>query len=365
MKKIVHVVGTGTIGEPLIGLFTDFRPGMGIDEVTFHKRTPLPSDKSKLDHLMARGAKLAVDPEVRDEFEKLGHTVSYDSEEALERATVVIDCTPAGNANKEQYYAKLDGPRGFLAQGSEFGFGKPYARGVNDASLDAESDRFIQIVSCNTHSITNILKTLCDERWEGAENGSTDGGPEFNLERGVFVCMRRANDITQVSSYLPSPQVGTHKDAEFGTHHARDAHALFETLDLDLDLYSSAVKLNTQYMHSLWFHLTVKRDVTVEELTARFRSNARVAMTAKKDANLIFSFGRDHGYYGRILSQVVVVEPSLAVRRGREVFGFAFTPQDGNSLLSSIAAALWRIEPNWDSVQERLNVIRRFIYREI
>jgi hypothetical protein len=45
---------------------------MGIDEVTFHKRTPLPSDKSKLDHLMKRGAKLAVDPEVQGEFERLG-----------------------------------------------------------------------------------------------------------------------------------------------------------------------------------------------------------------------------------------------------------------------------------------------------
>ena len=41
MKNIVHVVGTGTIGEPLIGLFTDFRDRFWIDEVTFHKNTPL------------------------------------------------------------------------------------------------------------------------------------------------------------------------------------------------------------------------------------------------------------------------------------------------------------------------------------
>ena len=58
MKKIVHVVGTGTIGEPLLGLFTDFRDKMGIDEVTFHKRTPLASDRAKLNHLIQRGAKL-------------------------------------------------------------------------------------------------------------------------------------------------------------------------------------------------------------------------------------------------------------------------------------------------------------------
>ena len=35
-RKIVHVVGTGTIGEPLIGLLCDFKNQVGIDEVTFH-----------------------------------------------------------------------------------------------------------------------------------------------------------------------------------------------------------------------------------------------------------------------------------------------------------------------------------------
>jgi glyceraldehyde-3-phosphate dehydrogenase (NAD(P)) len=88
-KTVVHVVGTGTIGEPLIGLFTDFREKMGIDEVTFHKRYPLAGDRSKINHLMARGAKLAADSDQKDAFEKIGHTVSYETEEALSRATVV------------------------------------------------------------------------------------------------------------------------------------------------------------------------------------------------------------------------------------------------------------------------------------
>src|SRR5436305_8996036 len=100
MKKIVHVVGTGTIGEPLLGLFTDFRDRMGIDEVTFHKRTPLASDRSRLKHLIERGAKLAVDEDVLGEFEKLGHEVSFDSREALVRSTVVVECTLAGTQNQ-------------------------------------------------------------------------------------------------------------------------------------------------------------------------------------------------------------------------------------------------------------------------
>ena len=40
MLKNVLVVGTGTIGEPLIGLLSDFRDELGI-RVFFHKRTPL------------------------------------------------------------------------------------------------------------------------------------------------------------------------------------------------------------------------------------------------------------------------------------------------------------------------------------
>ena len=47
-KNVVHVVGTGTIGEPLIGLMASFREKLGIDEITFHKRTPLVTDRSKV-----------------------------------------------------------------------------------------------------------------------------------------------------------------------------------------------------------------------------------------------------------------------------------------------------------------------------
>ena len=44
----VHVIGTGTIGEPLIGLLCAFREQLGIDQVPFHKRTPLLTDRCKV-----------------------------------------------------------------------------------------------------------------------------------------------------------------------------------------------------------------------------------------------------------------------------------------------------------------------------
>lgn len=353
MSRIVHVVGTGTIGEPLIGLLADFRKEFGIDEVTFHKRTPLQYEVAKVNSLIGRGAALCVSADVRQDFEELGHSVSYDAVEALERATVVIDCTPAGNANKAEHYDNISGPLGFVAQGSEFGFGKMYARGINDDALDRDTDRFIHVVSCNTHNLAAIIKSIA---------GKGNGGP-LTLEKASFVCVRRANDLSQDTNFIPAPQVGGHGDPRFGTHHARDAHHLFETLDLDLKLFSSAMKVNTQYMHQVWFDLQLSEEVSRDLVLNRLRENPRVALTWHKSANRVFSFGRDHGYHGRILSQTVVPVETLTVPEPNRVVGWSFTPQDGNSLVSSIAAALWFMYP--EGFQERINVLKPYVFREV
>lgn len=350
--KIVHVVGTGTIGEPLIGLLADNKEQFGIDEVTFHKRTPLVTEKAKVNDLVRRGAVLAVDENRRATFEELGHAPKYETTEAIERATVVIDCTPVGNQMKEEFYDRAKGPVGFMAQGSEYGFGKMYARGINDSALVQGDDRFLQVVSCNTHNIAVLIKSLAMD---------TDG--TNHLTDGRFLCLRRANDISQDAGFVASPTVGSHADERFGTHHARDAHDLFETLGYDLNVFSSAIKLNTQYMHALHFSLTLDRDIDLDEVRDRLAANRRVAVTLKRSANQVFSFGRDHGYFGRIMSQAVVSLDTLAVRNGNEIVGFAFTPQDGNPMLSTVAAMLWYLDPA--TVEDRINVLRRYLFTEI
>ena len=353
MKRIVHVVGTGTIGEPLISLLTDFRDKFGVDEVTFHKRTPLASDKARIQHLMGRGAKLVTEPESVAAFESMGQVVSFEAREALERATVVIDCTPAGNENKKSLYSRASGPQGFLAQGSEFGFGKPYARGINDRCLKRGEDKFLQIVSCNTHNLASLIHTLALE----------EGGPE-NLVEGQFVCMRRSNDISQDGSFVPSPVVGRHDDKRFGTHHARDAWHLFHTLGHDLNLFSSAIKLNTQYMHTIFFDIRLKNETSIERLLELVKVNDKIAVTYKCSANQVFSFGRDQGHYGRILNVTVLALPTLILRDGgKRASGYCFTPQDGNSLLSSVAAASWFLYP--DDYEDRIQCLQPFFVDEV
>ena len=244
-RKIVHVIGTGTIGEPLIGLLCDYEEKLGIDEITFHKNSALKNDRSKVFDLLERGARLAVDDGKEKEFKKLGMDPDLETEESIRRASVIIDCTPkgVGHTNKVNYYEKFsNNVKGFLAQGSEDGFGKKYARGINDSALDAK-DKFVQIVSCNTHNMACVTKTI-----------ALDGNPD-NLIEGKYVCIRRANDISQPENFIPSPQVGKHANEKYGTHHAADAAGLFSTLGMDLNLFSSAMKVNSQYMHLSLIHI--------------------------------------------------------------------------------------------------------------
>lgn len=344
----LHVVGTGTIGGPLIGLASDFAAELGFDEVTFYKHTPRATDRPMIRALQERGARLAVAPGKHGDFEELGLTPDLTADEALEGARVVVDCTPVGRRNKESTYEALDdGSRTFLAQGSEAGFGVPYALGINDEALD-DAPSFIHVVSCNTHNISVLVDVL----------GFDDGDPA--LETGRFVCIRRAGDVSD-TKFLPAPHVGTHDDG-FGSHHARDVSEVYRTLGHDLDLFSSALKVPTQYMHTIWFSLRRTAGISREETLERVRRNPRIGVTEKQDTNLVFSTGRDLGPYGRILAQTVVSTPTVSVRDDREVVGFCFTPQDGNVLLSNLTAATRALHPqDWG---KRVSVLDRFLLDE-
>lgn len=352
-KKNVLIIGTGTIGEPLIGLISDLKEKLDLGTIFFHKRTPLLDEKAKVNSLINRGAQLVIDKGKTEMFQELGHEPVLHFEAAIELSDVIVDCTPSGNENKEKYYLKYERKKKtFIAQGSEKGFGFPYAYGINSDILKKEKPQFIQVVSCNTHNIACLLKATSQKL--------------KNIKEASFVCIRRANDISQNSSFIASPQVSKHSDRMFGTHHARDAYDLLATLHEHVNIRSSAMKLNTQYMHTICFDIALKGHVTRKDVINHFRDDKFVAVTYKTLANKVFSFGRDHGYYGRIYNQTVVSLPTVDVFRDNgvtRVKGFCFTPQDGNSLLSSIAAILY--SAHGDNASKYLNIFDKYLFDEI
>ena len=166
--------------------------------MTFYKHSPELTDRPKIKGLEKKGANLAVSEGKVKNFQELGVEPMYEAEEAIRRASVVIDCTPKGTGlmNKEKFYNKYKNKvKGFLAQGSEFGFGKMFAVGINDEVITPK-DQFIHIVSCNTHNVAVIIKTLAIEKKKNL------------LKEGRFLCIRRANDIRQVKSFIVCDHAG-------------------------------------------------------------------------------------------------------------------------------------------------------------
>jgi len=355
MPKKVLIVGTGTIGEPLIGLFSVLKKDMGIDDVYFHKRTPLRYEIAKVNSLINRGAKLVVNNDCISQFEQLGHSVHCVYEQALEECDVIVDCTPAGNNNKAASYLDLSETyphKTFIAQGSENGFGLPYAYGINDSILTSKENKFIQVVSCNTHSIACLVNNLHHS---------------FGVVGGDFVCIRRPNDLSQDGGFIASPYLSLHSSIN-GTHHAKDVVDLFKTKDISFkdSLYSSAMKTNTQYMHVIRYNIETTGQHSYNKILDTLKENHMISLTRHRSANRVFSFGRDHGFYGRIYNQTVVSIPALEVHTKREttmVTGFSFTPQDGNSLLSSAAATLYGLHGK--KYLSWMSCFSKFLHKEI
>ena len=95
-------------------------------------------------------------------------------------------------------------------------------------------------------------------------------------------------------------------------------------------------------------------------------------MTYKTQSALVFSFGREYGYYGRLLDQSVIVAPTIAVRteskekkEGNEIVGYCFTPQDGNSLLSSTTAITTWLVKDQEETQTRLKCLDKYRFNEV
>jgi len=185
---------------------------------------------------------------------------------------------------------------------------------------------------------------------------------ERTLDQGKFVCLRRANDVSQNDSFAPSPTITKHDNQEFGTHHARDVYELFDQEGIKLDLFSSAIKLPTQYMHTLWFNLAFEDSLELDAVKKELEDSEFLMSTEKLSSNKVFSFGRDHGYHGRLLSHGIVAADSLHVK-GNQLTGYCFTPQDGNALLSSVAASVnYFYEDTW---VEKMNVFNKYIFKNI
>jgi len=353
--KNVLIVGLGTIGEPLAFLLLRTKEQTGLGKIMIHKNTPRSEDAPTLAELNREGAELVAysDEKTREGFKEVlsgrGFGVAYDLEEALGLADVVIDCTEEEVAMEllEKYYSPAFEKKktmGFIAQGSAKGFGKPFAYTINDEALEPGKDRFIQVVSCNTHQILCLLKTLIfNSRVTMAD-----------FEEAEFTLFRRASDVPQSRGAIWGTRLGRASGKKYhpkyGAHQPADALRVLSTIGIkDLWIHGTESVVNNPFMHTARFDFRVKTKLNTADVWDLFAANPLISRTQYTDNNMIFYKGCSRGHRSRILNQTVAVIPSLEAVEWKDgltkICGGCFTPQDGNSLLSSVAAMLWLIDP--------------------
>jgi glyceraldehyde-3-phosphate dehydrogenase (NAD(P)) len=325
----VLVNGAGNIGTTLTNLLLAHRSMLGIGEVIVRKvRETRPFEVSDLSELAMRGARLVLSPTAGATGDLLA-SVDY-----------VFDCrTPGAALRDREAYLRLPNLRGASAQGSEAGFGVPFVGGVNAEVVRGE--KLVQIASCNTHATATLLRVL--------------GGEGLGrLEEADLVCVRRSEDLGGRERLVGANVVSRHRDATHGTHHAADAARVYATLGLAPSVTSSDITTPSQLMHTVRFNVRLRDPRAAADVVADLEAERRLAITAKFDSNRVFELGRRYGFQGRLYAHAIVVANDLLVT-GRNVRGWAFVPQEGNTLLSTIAAFLLQTgHPRTEAIEQKL-----------
>ena len=310
----VMVNGIGNIGSTVLAVLNRFKTILNINHIYALKNNVVPWNAVDLLHFSEQGITICT-PEGQ-----LGYTALGD---VIGDIDYIFDCTAntMGLRNRP-WYDSLPNLKGCVTQGSEKGFGIPYMSGINDDAIHGQ--KFAQVVSCNTHSLAAILSAFC-------------GGADLpNLHQADFVVVRRSEDIGQHQRLVSANVVSRHLSETIGTHHAIDD--LFATRHLTPNLTSSDVTTPSQLMHAVRFNIELNKPNQKHpcELIA---AHPMLAGTHKFDSNVIFEQGRRYGFQGRLYSHAIVVDNNLLLETQR-IQGWAFIPQEGCTILSTIHAYL-------------------------
>lgn len=330
MKVLVN--GIGNIGTTLLALLIEHQELLNIDTVFALKNKPLPWQEDDLNYLSSLGVQICS--RVTESGFQFLDTI-------IDEIDYIFDCTNNGGGMlNKQWYVDLPNLKGACAQGSEKKFGISYMTGVNDQVI--RKKKFVHVVSCNTHSLASLLTTFTGENLE--QHTESD-----------FVVVRRSEDIGNHQRLVSANVVARHMDDQIGTHHSIDVVDLFETKEILPNVTSSDVTTPSQLMHAVRFNIGLKEKLTQEDINQLIANNPCLSTSAKFDSNVIFERGRRIGFQGRIYSHAIVISNNLIIGRN-SIKGWAFIPQEGNTLLSTINAFL--IQTDYAETEKAMTALR-------
>lgn len=241
---------------------------------------------------------------VNDRIEEMleaGLDVAGTLDDLLEKADVVVDCTPKGipAKNAARYRAK---DVKFIVQGGEKHelTGHSFvAEATYRSALGRDATR---VVSCNT---TSVVRTLTALKRAGL------------LGRARGTLLRRATDPWE--SHKGGIMNTLVPENEIPSHQGPDA----QTVDPDLDVVTMAVKVPENMAHLHCWAVQLTREASLDDVLEAFRTSSRIAMIEMRDGlsaiNTVKELMADLGRPRQDLCEVALWQDLITVR-GDEVF---------------------------------------------
>lgn len=366
MKKeiTVVIVGTGTVGYEVIRRLV-LLTGSGhhyfapIANIFFHKETPREENIARIDklgHLTSHGVipYLCVNNDRIPAFKAIGMDPYCSSEEALSKATVIVDATPAGAKNKERY-DELAPKATCIFEGSEYKkkrqLGPIYIGGVNEIpilEMTREGTRSFVVGSCNAHAIARNIKIIA----------SAFPGILLDQLSVEVTIARRSDDPNKAKTAASFSFTGIDAEyAEEGSYHAYNVIKAFESIGKTIALRGNVHKLADPFMHCLDWRVTIPGNHNEHCIMEAALRDPFVAITQEMQSNVVYwdskeveNFDTPPWFMGdRCYMHTILCVPTIRATHCKEEtiieYG-TFTPQDSNVIVSNIAMIAMALNPH-------------------
>ncbi|RUM34641.1 MAG: type II glyceraldehyde-3-phosphate dehydrogenase [Archaeoglobus sp.] len=253
-KVKVAVNGYGTIGKRVADAVS-LQGDMKLIGVTKTK----PDFEARI--AVKKGYKLyAAIPDRVEVFERAGLSVEGTIDDLLEKADIVIDCSPGkiGAENKQKYEkagVKAIFQGGEKAEVAEVSFN---ALACYDRAV---GKNYVRVVSCNTTGLTRTLYII-------KEN--------FGIKKVRATMIRRVVDPKEdkkglVNGIMPNP-------VSLPSHHGPDVQTV-----LDVDITTVAFKVPTTLMHVHSLNIVPEKEPKVDEIVDAFEKEPRILLFSENE----------------------------------------------------------------------------------
>jgi len=327
MKVKVAINGYGTIGKRVADA-VNLQNDMEVIGVSKTK----PDFEAKI--ALARYPLYSAIPERAEVFEKAGIDVKGTVEDMLERADVVVDCSPnkIGAENKALY--KKAGVKAVFQGGEKADVAETSFNALANYD-DAIGKNFVRVVSCNTTGLSRVLAVLKDV---------------YSIKKVRATLIRRVVDPKEdkkglVNGIMPDP-------VRLPSHHAEDV----KTVIPDVNIVTTAFKVPTTLMHLHSLAIELNHRADVDEIISIFDDEPRIMLFSKEEGFTstakIIEFAREYRIRYDLFENAVWRE-SINIHEG-ELYLTQAIHQEAIVVPENIDAirAMFEMADKWESMKK-------------